>query len=103
MTISSSMRTAPRPKLQPISFFSIGSSGSFGILRSSSRICGSIDILLRGLRRERRLDAGEENERDDKADPDDEAEQRQQIHGGKPSDAFGPQLSEVAHHADREK
>src|SRR5512132_1627387 len=99
MKTRTNISTTPRPRLQPISFFSIGKSGSVGMLRSSSRIFGSIEAfrapLVAQLGRERWLDAGKKDERDREPHPDDEAEQRQQVHRGESADAFGPQLSEV--------
>src|SRR5437762_13804606 len=91
MKTSSNISTTPRPRLQPISFFSMGKSGSTGMLWSSSRIFGSIaKAFRRQLGRKRWFDAGKKDERDREPDPDDKTEQRQQIHRSEPADAFGP-------------
>src|ERR1700733_13463217 len=52
--------------------------------------------------RERRLDAGEEEPRDDKPDPDDEPEQHQ-VDRRQLGESVLPELTEVRHHADREE
>src|SRR6516165_5289430 len=55
------------------------------------------------LARQRRRDAAEEDPGDQKADPDDEAEQAQQIDGGEFAEAFLPEHFEVRQHADGEE
>src|SRR2546430_11331389 len=82
MKTSTNISTTPRPRLQPISFFSIGKSGSTGMLRSSSRIFGSIEMpfvsrQLTQLRRERRPDGGQKDESEPEPEPEYENEQRQ--------------------------
>src|SRR5438105_14665437 len=52
---------------------------------------------------QRRLDAGEEQPRDQQADPDHEAEQADEIDRGQSADAFRPQPLEVRQNADREE
>ena len=47
--------------------------------------------------------AGEKEEGNHQAHPDNKAEQAEQIHRRKLADAFLPKLSEVGHHANREK
>src|SRR5439155_20995279 len=55
------------------------------------------------LGRERRLHAREKEKRDGEADPDDEAEETQQVHGREPADSLLPKLAEIGHDADREE
>src|SRR5476649_2285775 len=52
---------------------------------------------------QRRLDAGEEQPRDQQAHPDHEAEQADEIDRGQSADAFRPQPLEVRQNADREE
>src|SRR5271166_5017137 len=82
-----------------MSFFSTGSSGSAGAFISSRR-----SGMAGGLRlRKRRFDAGEEEPGNDEPDPDDEAEQRDDIDRRELGQALLPQFVEVRHDADRKE
>src|SRR5207302_4553835 len=98
--------TTPVPRLQPISFFSTGSSGSTGIFFSSSPSLGWLITMAPGFASggcERRLDASEEDPGNQQPDPDDESEQAQRVHGDQLADALLPQSAEIRQHADREE
>src|SRR5215470_571095 len=101
----STSSTTPIPRLQPISFFSTGSSGSSAIFCISSPTFNSFAMAYssRSTGRQRGLDADEKDERDDQTHPDHEPEQAQHINGRQPADALFPKLLEVSHHADREE
>src|SRR5271157_1693350 len=96
--------TMPMPRLQPISFFSMGRRGSASTLLSSARISGS-DIVVfpwirsLGLAGERRFDAMEEEPRNEQPDPDHKAEQAHEINCGEFADAILPELPEIGEDA----
>src|ERR1019366_2442225 len=94
----------PMPRLQPISFFSIGSSGSTAALRSSLPILG-FDIVRSFVcsAGQRRVDAAEEQPGNQQPDPDHKAEQADDIDGRELANALLPQRAEVGEHADREE
>src|SRR5690348_11847377 len=110
---STTSSTMPNPRLQAISFFSIGSSGSAAIFLISSPTFGAdvtsafifiwFIVVSSWSTGHRRLHAGEEQPRNDEAHPDDESEQAHQVHGGELADAFLPELAEIRHHADGEE
>src|SRR5271168_2572709 len=113
-TASPKRRTRPTVRLQPISFFSIGKSGSTAAPCNSSRMfeCAMTysvqmtrDRLDRARRSacQRRRDAAKEQPRDQKSDPDDKSEQAEEIDGGKLAEALLPQRLEVRQDADREE
>src|SRR5476651_1176923 len=93
----------PIPRLQPIRCFSIGNSGSAWAFSSS--FCTSVfDMdIASGSGRERRLDAAEEDPRDQQPDPDHEAEQAHEIDRSELAEAILPKLAEVRQNADREE
>src|SRR6201987_6197789 len=101
MAIATS-NTIPMPRLQPITFFSIGNSGSarapltspstFVSAMSPFRLLCRVNVrAYEPLARQRRRDASEEDPGDQKADPDHEAEHAQQIDGGEFAEAFLPE------------
>src|SRR5262245_43320051 len=92
-------------RLQAISFFSTGNSGSY-VACSSSRRISSCDMRRAPLKRSAgkgRLDAAEEQPGDQQADPDHEAEQAHDINRGELADSLLPQLLEVRQNTDREE
>src|ERR1700689_4491791 len=104
MAIRTTSKKMPRPRLQPISFFSIGRSGSvaaalISLLRSG---CG-IRFPSNRSACERRLEAAEEQPGDQEPDPDHKSEQADEINRGKLAEALLPELAEVGEHADREE
>src|SRR5580698_10248304 len=101
MTRRAASSARPAPRLQPISFFSIGKSGSGALVASRKSGWGIRQSPKSG--RERRFDAGEEEPRDDEPNPDDEPEQRHQIDRSELGEALLPELTEVRHHPDREE
>src|ERR1700756_399977 len=68
--------------------------------KSGTHFSGSWFLISTG---ERRGDAGEEQPRDREPDPDDEAEQADDVDGGELADALLPQPAEVREKADREE
>src|SRR5262249_51309116 len=102
--VHTSMASSATPmiRLQAISFFSIGNSGSACILCNSSPIRGPLVSpvmvhLLCELAGNRRLQPMEEHPRDKKTHPDDEAEQRHHIDRCQLADTFLPQSTYVGH------
>src|SRR5690349_25087189 len=95
-------RTRPVPRLQPISFFSIGSSGSACVLRNSSPtlIC---DMVCAPLAGQRRFHAAEEQPGNQQPDPDDESEQAHEVNRGETPDALLPEFLEIRGHPDRKE
>src|ERR1017187_1106240 len=92
----------PRPRLQPISFFSIGSSGSTAALSSFLRSgCGMVSSNRSAC--QRRLEAAEEQPGNQQPDPDHKSEQADEIHRGKLAKTLLPELAEVREHADRKE
>ena len=111
----------PMPRLQPISFFSMGRSGSASTLLSSAREgqreeaehraevdrdLQDVEVHERRQRRERsgllverRLDAAEEEPCIQQPDPDHKAEQGHEINCGKFADAILPELPEIGEDA----
>src|SRR5207248_6913517 len=104
--ISKPSSTTPSARLQPISFFSTGSSGSYSIFFSSSENLGCSGMaksLRSSTGRQRRLDSVEKQPGDDQPDPDDEAEQADEIDRGEPANAFLPKPPEIRNDADGEE
>src|SRR3954468_19272246 len=105
MSASSPRRNKPVPRLHPMSFFSIGNSGSPGALSISRRIsiCDMTLSILCWSAGQRRLHAMKEQPGDNKAEPDNEAKQAHNIDRSQYADAVLPKLAEVRHQPDREK
>src|SRR4051812_12962621 len=99
---STTSSTIPRPRLQPISFFSMGSSGSAAIFRISSAMRGwppgfgsfCMSPPWRSAR-ERRLHAAEEHPGDHETHPDDEPEEADHVDRRELADPLLPELPEV--------
>src|SRR5437016_7844179 len=101
--ISRPNRATPSARLQPISFFSTGSKGSYSIVLSSSEILGSSSIVTfprASSRGQRRCHPVEKQPGNQQTDPNDETEQADQIHGRQSADAFFAEFPEVRDHAD---
>src|SRR5215468_5554651 len=96
-------KARPMPRLQPISFFSIGNSGSGGAFCSSRWRLGSGIAFLLASAGERWLYPGKKQPGNDQPDPDHETEQAQQVNGRQFADALLPQPPEVGQNADREE
>src|SRR5581483_9865705 len=96
-------RPTPIPRLQPISFFSIGSSGSAWALCNSSAIFVCDICFAPKLSRPTAVSHQRKTARKSKARPDHEAEQAHEINGGKLTDALLPELLEIRQNADREE
>src|SRR5215813_11507074 len=96
--------TMPTPKLQPINFFSTGSSGSAALLASSSiSACDISFFIVVSLACKRRLHAAEEQPGDQETNPDHKSEQTDEIDRRQSAEPLLPHLAEIRQHANREE